>query len=100
MTEGGPTDITNTDSDRYSMYQIYDISAITNRIIGSIKVDLIPSRNVSETKATVQDVPQAKKFQSKGRHSTVSPEELSERWQIGIEQAREKITKTTQRLTC
>ena len=35
-------------------------------------------------KTTVQDVTQAKTFQSKERHSTVSPEELSERWQIGL----------------
>ena len=68
-------------------------------MIGSVKVPLIPSKNISETKAVVQDVPQAKKFQSKGRHSTVSPEELSERWQIGLEQARETIAKTRQRLT-
>ena len=57
-------------------------------MIVSVKVSLIPSSNVSETKATVQDATQAKKFQSKGRHSTVSSEELSERWQIGLEQAR------------
>ena len=44
-------------------------------------------------------MPQAKTFQSKGRHSNVSPEGLSERWQIGIEQAIETISKTTQRLT-
>ena len=60
---------------------------MTSRMIGSVKVASIPLRNVSETKATVQDVPQAKTFQSKVRHSTVPPEELSERWQIGLEQA-------------
>ena len=68
-------------------------------MIGSVKVALIPSRNVSETKATVKYVPQANIFQSKGRHSTVSPEELSERWKIGLKHARETITRTTQRLT-
>ena len=50
-------------------------------------------------KVTVQDVPQAKTFQSKGRQSTVSPEELSDQWQIGLEQAIDIATKTTQRLT-
>ena len=68
-------------------------------MIVSVKVALIQSRNVSEKKEKVQDVPQTKTFQSKGRHSTVSPEELSKRWQIGLKQAREKIAKTTQRLT-
>ena len=69
-------------------------------MIVSIKVNLIPSRNVSGKKSTVQDVPQAKTFQSKGRHSTVSPEELSEWWQIGLKQARETIAKKTQIFTC
>ena len=48
----------------------------------------------------VNNVPQDKAFQSKGHHSTVLPEELGERWHIGIKQARDKITKTTKRLTC
>ena len=68
MTEGGSPYLTNTHSDSYSVYQIYDIDTITSLIIGSFKVALIPSRNVSETKATVQDVPQDKKFQLKGSH--------------------------------
>ena len=72
---------------------------MTSRIIGSVKVALIISINVSETKATVQYVPQAKTFQSKGRHSTVSPEELSERCHIVLDQVRETIAKTKQILT-
>ena len=80
MTDGGYPDLTDTDSDRNSVYQIYDIGAMTNRMIGSVKVDFIPSRNIYETKATVQDMPQPKTFQSKGHHPTVSPEEMSERW--------------------
>ena len=72
---------------------------MTSRIIGSVKLALITSKNVSETIVTLQDVPQANIFQLKGLHSIVPPEELSERWQIGLEQAGEKITKTTQRLT-
>ena len=81
------------------MYQIYDIGAMTSRIIGSVKVALIPSSTVSERKATVQDVPQVKKFQPKGYHSTVSPEELSELWHIVLKHAIETISKTTQKLT-
>ena len=76
MTEGGPPDLTNTYSDSNSVYQLYDIGAMTSQMIVSAKVALIPSSNVSETKATVQYVPQAKIFQSEGCHSTVSPEEL------------------------
>ena len=44
-------------------------------------------------------MPQDKTFQSKGNHLTVSPEELSDWWQIGLKQARGKIAKITQRLT-
>ena len=80
------------------MYQIYDIGAMTSRIIGSVKLALITSKNVSETIVTLQDVPQANIFQLKGLHSIVPPEELSERWHIGIEQARDILSKATRRL--
>ena len=68
MSELGSPDLTNKYSDIDSVYQIYDIGDITSRVIGSVKVALIPSRNVSETKVTVKYVPQANIFQSKGRH--------------------------------
>ena len=80
MTEGGSPDLTNTDSDINSVYQIFDIGAMTSLMIVSVKVALIPSRNFSETKTTVQDLPQENTFQSMGHHSTISPEELIERW--------------------
>ena len=80
MTEGGYPDLTDTDSNINSVDQIYDISNIPSQVIGSVKVALIPSRNVSETKATIQDVPKYKTFQAKEHNSTVLPEELSERW--------------------
>ena len=85
MIEVGSPDLTNIDSEIDSVYQIDEIGAMTSQMIGSVKVALIPSRNASETKVTLQYVPYAKEFQSKGLHSTVSPEKLSERWQIGIE---------------
>ena len=50
MTEGASTDFTDTDSDSDSLDQIYDIGDMTGRIICSVKVASIPSRNVSETK--------------------------------------------------
>ena len=67
-TEGGYPDLTDTDRYSNSVYQIHDIFAMTIRMIGSVKVALIPSSNVSKKKATVQDVPQANIFQSKGRN--------------------------------
>ena len=84
MTEGGPHELTDTDSVRNPADKIYDIGAMTSQMIVSVKVASVTSRNLSETKATVQYVPQEKTFQSNGRHSTVSPEELSELWQIRI----------------
>ena len=80
MKEGGSPDLTNTESDINSVDQIFDIGAMTSLIIGSVKILLVQSRNVSETKSTVKYVTQAKTFQSKGHHSTVSHEELSEWW--------------------
>ena len=66
MTKGGFPDLTKTDSEIASVYQIYDIGAITSRIIGSVKVTLIQSMIVSEAKSTLQDDPQANKISVKG----------------------------------
>ena len=47
MTKGGSPDLTDTDSDSDSLYQIYDIGTMTSQMFGIVKVALIPSRNVS-----------------------------------------------------
>ena len=77
MTEGGSPDLTNKYSERNSVDQIYDLGVMTSQIIGSVKFASIPSRIYMNPKATVQDLPQANTFKSKGHHSTVSPEEMS-----------------------
>ena len=59
MMEVGYLELIDTDSDNDSVDQIYDIGTMKSQIIGSVKVASIPSRNVSDTKATVQDVPHA-----------------------------------------
>ena len=41
MTEGGSPDLTDTESDSNSLYQIYDIGSMTSLIIVSVKVSLI-----------------------------------------------------------
>jgi hypothetical protein len=51
-------------------------------------------RNLS---AIQSDLPGHKTFISKQRHSAVTPEQLSERWSIGLTQARQTIKVTTQR---
>jgi hypothetical protein len=52
------------------------------------------SRSIS---AMQPDLPGHKTFVSKQRHSAVTPEQLSERWNIGLNQAKQTIKVTTQR---
>ncbi len=94
MTQGGNFDPVDTRDDD-STNRLLDIGNMSQRLIASVRVKSIPRR---ASQVEIQDVPQLKTFQSKGRHSTVSPEDLSERWQIGLEQARETLKQTTQRL--
>jgi hypothetical protein len=51
-------------------------------------------RNISAVQA---DMPGYKTFRSNERHSAVTPEILSERWSIGLAQAKQTIKVTTQR---
>ena len=48
--------------------------------------------------SALQHVPSAQMFQSKERHSTVTPSDLSERWYIGLGQVTQTLKVTTQRL--
>jgi hypothetical protein len=75
---------------------LFSIGGISRRMIASVKVGSVPPRQVSQLE--VEDLPQIKTFQSKGRHSSTTPGELSERWQIGLVQAKETLKRTTQRL--
>jgi hypothetical protein len=64
-------------------------------ILASCSVAPIPSK-ATEVEVEVQDDPQLKALQSKGQHSLVSPDAPSERWQIGLEVAKEAVNRTTQ----
>ena len=44
------------------------------------------------------ELPSAPTFQSKSRHSSVTPEDLSERWLIGLKKAKDTIKNTTQQI--
>jgi hypothetical protein len=96
MTQGGAFELEEIE-ERAADDRLYDIGTLPKRMIASTKVHPTP-RKASQVGADLQDVPQAKSFQSKGRHSTVTPEDLSERWQIGLEQAKETLKRTTQRM--
>ena len=50
------------------------------------------------TRSTLQDIPSARTFQLKERHSSVPPSDLSERWYIGLGQTTQTIKVTTQQL--
>ena len=73
----------------------FDIGDIATRIIAISRVTEIPSRQVSRLE--VQYVPSARTFVSTERHTDVSEEDLSERWNIGVGQARETLKRTTQK---
>jgi hypothetical protein len=90
--------ISTEDPDNDAVDRVFDIGDMSKRIIASIKV-ATPPRQASQVETETQDVPRTKTFQSKGRHSSVSaPEDLSERWQIGLEQSKETLKRTTQRV--
>ena len=73
---------------------LFDIDDMSRRIISSAKVTEIP-RMISNV--TIQYVPSARMFSSKGRHIDVSAEDLSKRWHIGIGQENETIKITYQK---
>ena len=66
--------------------QIYNMEGLVERLVSEIRVEETPS-----------DVPTRRTFVSNERHSQVSPEELSDRWCIGLAQARNTIKITTQK---
>ena len=46
--------------------------------------------------AMITDVPGQRTFISKEQHSAVTPEQLSERWNIGLAQSKQTLQVTTQ----
>jgi hypothetical protein len=83
------------DTNEDTTNHVFNMGNMSKRLIASIKI-ASPTRQASQVET---DVPRTKTFQSKGRHSSVSPEDLSERWQIGLEQSKETLKRTTQRVT-
>ena len=69
---------------------IHDPMTFHSRLISSIQVHA-PSKSPEELLL-------APTFQSKGRHSSVSPQDLSKRWFIGLKKAKDTIKNTTQQI--
>ena len=67
---------------------IHDPVTFHSRLISSVQVHA-PSKSPEE-------LPSAPTFQSKGQHSSISLQDLSERWFIGLKKAKDTIKNTTQ----
>ena len=70
--------------------EIFHMDSILRRLIYSAKV--------SKVEVAVQYVPAARTFESKEIHTIVTPEELSERWLIGLGQAKETLKHNMKRI--
>ena len=83
----GKISVHTTESDDIRAdYDIYSTTGIVERLIAEVRVEDVPS-----------DVPTRRTFVSNERHTQVSPEELSDRWCIGLAQAKNTIKITTQK---
>ena len=78
--------------DTLLQHTIYDPMMVASLLSSQVQV-----AEVSMPSA-LQDVPSARMVQSKERHSTVTPSDLSERWCIGLGQATKMLKLTTKRL--
>ena len=71
----------------------YDPEHFSSRIIQQIQVNW-PEREQNPT--IRQDIPSARTFQSRERHSGITPSDISERWYDGMLQANTTLNATTQ----
>ena len=69
---------------------IHDPMTLYSRLLSSVQVHA-PSKSPDE-------LPSAPTFHSKSRHSSVSPQDLSEQWFIDLKKAKDTIKNTTQRI--
>ena len=86
---------------------MYDMNRIMQRLISSVQVYAAPPLATSGGAATarsrvsgveVHEVIAAHTFESKERHTSVTNQDLSERWCIGLGQETETLNCTTQRI--
>ena len=79
---------------------VFNLSSI-HRKISSMKILPATSSNLltrdESINTGITDVPIPSTFQSSDRHSDISPQELSERWGIGLNTASQTLKRTTQR---
>ena len=81
-------------SEEVDRARTYDLDAMQLRLIASVNVtDTTKSRKFAQV--DMADVPAAKTFVSAERHTSVTPDDLSGRWGIGLQQAKETLKRTT-----
>ena len=97
----------SNDQERAEEDVMYYMNRIMHRLISSVQVYADPTLATTGGAAgararvsgvEVQDVIEAHTFESKERHTSVTPQDLSERWCIGLGQATETLKRTTQRI--
>ena len=83
------------------------MNLIMHRLISSVKIYAAPplattggtvGARAQVSEVEVQDVIAAHTFESKEKHTSVTPQDLSECWCIGLGQATETLKRTTQRI--
>ena len=83
-------------SEEVDRVRTYDLDAIQLRLIGSVNVTDSKCRKIAQVE--VADVPAANTFVSTELHTSVTPEDLSKIWGIGLQQAKETLKRTTQKI--
>ena len=86
---------------------MYDMNRIMHRLIFRVKIYAAPplattggaaGARVRVSEVEVQDVTTAHTFESKERHTYVTPQDLSDSWCIGLGKATETLKRTTHRI--
>ena len=91
----------NNDVNGGSNEIVFDLTSAQRRIAGMHTNSASTTNEFLQRNESIDpgltDVPTLSTFQSKGRHSDVSPQQLSERWGISLKAATATLRKTTQR---
>ena len=83
-------------SEKVDRVRTYDLDAMQLRLRAS--VNGIETKSRQSAQVDVADVPAAKTLVSTERHTSVTPKDLSKRWGIRLQQAKEKLKMTTQKI--
>ena len=74
--------------------EVYNVLGFSQRLVASCRVH---SSLNSDASVVARDIPVVPTFQTEERRSDVSPEQLADRWMIGLDTAKQTLRRTTQR---